>query len=157
MSSAYRQWPYVFLDNNRDNIWNDKFTTELLPLLDCLLDNLPTFPNRDIRSVTTILSNFCRFIKSNDPDIDRLILVHYNDWLNEFLPSLTLHKTISQLRVDLCAVSMSFFLKSTIDQILRLDDEYANHLGIRCLVDSTLEVGIYGEFHCRCLVVLRML
>lgn len=95
----------MFLDNNRDNSWNDQYTTELLPLLDSLLDNLPSFPNRDVKSVTRILSNFCRFIKSNDSEIDRLILIRYNDWLNEFLPSLTLLKEPEQLRVDLSAVS----------------------------------------------------
>ena len=111
MSIAYRTYPYAFLDNQPTTTpWNPQYTTELLPLFDSILDNLQqmacltTSPSL-MKSIFSLFSNFSRFVRSNQEDVDTIIRVRYNDWLNEFLPSLGLSKDYEDLRIDLPIVS----------------------------------------------------
>ena len=106
MSIAYRSYPYAFLDNQPTIIsWNPQYTTELLPLFDAVLDNLQqiaslTTAHSLMKSIFSLFSNFSRFVRSNQEDVDTIIRVRYNDWLNEFLPSLGLSKEYEDLQID---------------------------------------------------------
>lgn len=111
MAAGYRSWPYVFLDNDPTALWNDQLTTELLPLLDIVMDNLHELalliPSPlVVKAVISLFGSFSRYISANQSSIDESIRVRYNDWLNEFLPSLGLSKLRDDLIVDLPAVSM---------------------------------------------------
>lgn len=126
VSQAYERYPLCLVHNNSFEKWNNEYTTELLPLFDVLLDNLSRFELAEIKPITSIVSNFCRFIKSNDSEVDKLIRIRYNEWLSESLPCLSLQKPTPTLQVELRVVS----------RLLKIEKDNASHMGIRNLVEA---------------------
>lgn len=126
VSQAYERYPLCLVHNNSFEKWNNEYTTELLPLFDVLLDNLNRFELAEIKPITSIVSNFCRFIKSNDGEVDKLIRIRYNEWLSESLPCLSLQKPMTTLQVELRVVS----------RLLKIEKDNASHMGIRNLVEA---------------------
>ena len=98
-SQEYIHHPTVLL--NEENEWNNQYDIELLPLFDVLLDNYYSFPISTIPSIVTIISNFCRYIQSGNETVDTSIRIRYNEWLNEYLPSLSISSEPSHFIIDL--------------------------------------------------------
>ena len=98
-SQEYIHHPTVLL--NEENEWNNQYDIELLPLFDVLLDNYYSFPISTIPSIVTIISNFRRYIQSGNETVDTSIRIRYNEWLNEYLPSLSISSEPSHFIIHL--------------------------------------------------------
>lgn len=104
-SRGYANRGDVLLDE--EGVWNDGYTSELLPLLDESLSLLYEFPEESVSQVLVVVSNFCRFIRSGNAELDQSIRIRYNEWLNGYLPSLSLTKASERVRTDLQCVCRS--------------------------------------------------
>ena len=104
-SQEYIYHPRVLLNEEKE--WNNQYDIELLPLFDVLLDNYYSFPVSTIPSVVTVISNFCRYIQSGIETVDTSIRIRYNEWLNEYLPSLSISSESSHLIIDLNGLCMN--------------------------------------------------
>lgn len=135
VSQSYEKFPLCLVDNTEAQEWKEEYSTELLPLIDLFLDNLRQFEMAEIKPITSIVSNFCRFVKSNDPAVDGRIRIIYNEWVNECLPTLSLEKPAAEVAVDLRVVS----------RLLKNEKGNASHMGIRNLVEMLVKRMAAGE------------
>lgn len=101
-SELYEKNPHVLVEGSE---WRDLYNEELVPLMDVVFDNLYTFPADHIEYVILIASSFCRFISSGDENTDRSIRIRYNEWINEYLPGVSLKKNQDRVMIDLKCVS----------------------------------------------------
>ena len=129
VSQSYEKYPLCLVDNTEAGEWNEEYSSELLPLITALLSHLHQFEMVEIKRITSIVSNFCRFIQSNDPEVDGRIRIIYNEWVSTCLPSLSLEKPGSEVEVELRVVS----------QLLKNEKGNASHMGIRNLVESVVK------------------
>ena len=111
------------------------YTSDLLPLFDVLMDNLTRFDFCEIKHVVTLFSYFCRFISSNDSDVDQSIRIRYNEWIEEFLSQVPYQTNPSLMKIQLSAVSRKECLTLALDCLLKVDQNYPNNVGIRELVN----------------------
>lgn len=108
-SREYIHYPKVLLNEEKE--WNSQYNSELLPLFDVLLDNYYSFPVATVPSVVCVVSNFCRYIQSGNEEMDTSIRIRYNEWLNEYLPGLSISTGSNHFLIDLnglCKYSLSF-------------------------------------------------